>query len=96
MIVQLLFSISALLFMVIFIVTYFSYKNDISSMRSKTYIFMIFIALMLSLIEIIEGIVYVYQINIIFSLIWKLRFITIDIFIFSLFSISYFLYCTLI
>ena len=85
MIVQLLFSISALLFMVIFIVTYFSYKNDISSMRSKTYIFMIFITLMLSLIEIIEGIVYVYQINIIFSLIWKLRFITIDIFIFSLF-----------
>ena len=73
MLTHLLFSISALIIMIIFIITYFSNKKNASSVRSKIYIYMIYTSLALTLVEIIEGITYVYDINIIFSLMWKLH-----------------------
>ena len=73
MLTHLLFSISALIVMIIFIITYFTYKKNTSFVRSKIYVYMIFLSLALTIIEIIEGITYVYNISIIFSLTWKLH-----------------------
>ena len=67
MLTHLLFSISALIFMVTFMITYFSYKNNTNSVRSKVYVSMIYYTLALTLTEIIEGISYVYDINILHS-----------------------------
>ncbi len=73
MLTHLLFSISALIIMLIFIITYFSYKKNASSVRSKIYVYMIYASLALTLVEIIEGITYVYDVSIIFSLMWKIH-----------------------
>ena len=85
MITHLLFSISALIFMIIFIITYFSYKKNISSIRSKIYVCMIIFALSLTIVEIIEGITYVYNSNIVFSLMCKLHSIVTILFVAALF-----------
>lgn len=85
MLTHLLFSISALIFMVTFMITYFSYKNNTNSVRSKVYVSMIYYTLALTLTEIIEGISYVYDINILFSLMWKLHSVFMTVFIVSLF-----------
>ena len=85
MLTHLLFSISALLFLLVFIITYFSYKKSSNSVRSKIYISMIYFALALTLIEIIEGFTYVYNVSIVFSLMWKLHSIIMILFIAALF-----------
>ena len=85
MLTHLLFSISALIFMVTFMITYFSYKNNTNSVRSKVYVSMIYYTLALTLTEIIEGISYVYDIDILFSLMWKLHSVFMTVFIVSLF-----------
>ena len=85
MLTHLLFSISALVFMIILIITYFSYKKNTNSVRSKIYVYMIWFALLLTFVEIIEGITYVYDIEIVFSLMWKLHSIIMILFIAFLF-----------
>ena len=85
MLTHLLFSISALIIMLIFIITYFSYKKNASSVRSKIYVYMIYASLTLTLVEIIEGITYVYDVSIIFSLMWKIHSILMVIIIALLF-----------
>lgn len=85
MLTHLLFSISALLLLLVFIITYFSYKKSSNSVRSKIYISMIYFALALTLIEIIEGFTYVYNVSIVFSLMWKLHSILMILFIAALF-----------
>lgn len=85
MLTHLLFSISALIIMVIFIITYFAYKKKTNSIRSKIYAYMISCALVLTIVEIIEGITYVYNVSIIFSLMWKLHSIIMIIFVALLF-----------
>ena len=64
MLTHLLFSISALVFMINLIITYFSYKKNTNSVRSKIYVYMIWFALFLAIVEIIEGVTYVYNIDI--------------------------------
>ncbi len=85
MLTHLLFSISALIFILIFIITYFTYKKNIGSIRSKLYVCLIFFALSLIVIEILEGITYVYNVSIIFSLMWKLHSIIVILFIATFF-----------
>ena len=85
MLTHLLFSISALIFMIIFIITYFSYKNNTDTARNKIYVSMIYFALALTLTEIIEGVAYVYNFGAIFSLMWKLHSVIMTIFIAALF-----------
>ena len=85
MLTHLLFSISAVLLMIIFIITYFSYKKNSNSVRSKVYVFLLYLSITLPLIEIVEGISYVYNLNILFSLMWKLHSIIIVLFISGLF-----------
>ena len=85
MLTHLLFSISALIVMVVFMITYFSYKKSTNFIRSKIYVYMILFALFLTIIEIVEGIAYIYNISILFSLMWKLHSILIILFISGLF-----------
>ena len=85
MLTHLLFSISALVFMINLIITYFSYKKNTNSVRSKIYVYMIWFALFLAIVEIIEGVTYVYNIDIIFSLMWKLHSIIMILFVALLF-----------
>ena len=85
MLTHLLFSIAALIFMIILIITYFSYKKNTSSVRSKIYVCMIGLALVLTIVEIIEGITYVYNNEIVFSLMWKLHSIIMIAFVATLF-----------
>ena len=85
MLTHLLFSISALVFMINHIITYFSYKKNTNSVRSKIYVYMIWFALFLAIVEIIEGVTYVYNIDIIFSLMWKLHSIIMILFVALLF-----------
>ena len=85
MLTHLLFSLSALLFLIIFIITYFSYKKNSGSIRSKIYVNMIYFTLILTIIEIVLGITYIYDISIIFSLMWKLHSIMLILFIAALF-----------
>ena len=85
MLTHLLFSISALIFILIFIITYFTYKKNTGSIRSKLYVCLIFFALSLIVIEILEGITYVYNVSIIFSLMWKLHSIIVILFIATFF-----------
>ena len=85
MLTHLLFSISALFLTLIFVITYFSYKKRTDSIRSKIYVYMICFTIALTIIEIIEGVTYVYNISIIFSLMWKLHSIVIVLFIAALF-----------
>ena len=85
MLTHLLFSISALFFMIIFMITYFSYKKNTNTVRSKIYVYMISFVLVLTLIEIIEGVAYVYHIGILFSLMWKLHSVILILFVAALF-----------
>ena len=85
MLTHLLFSISALVFMINLIITYFSYKKNTNSVRSKIYVYMIWFALFLAIVEIIEGVTYVYNIEIVFSLMWKLHSIIMVLFVALLF-----------
>ena len=85
MLTHLLFSISALVFMIIFMVTYFSYKKRTNSVRSKIYVYMIYFSLVLAIVEIIEGVAYVYNVSVIFSLMWKLHSIIMILYIAALF-----------
>ena len=89
MLTHLLFSISALILMIIFIITYFSYKKNTSSIRSKIYSYMIYFALILTLIEIIEGVSYVYNLSVVFSLMWKLHSIIMVLFIIVIYIMEY-------
>ena len=93
MLTHLLFSIAALLFMVIFMITYFAYKKNTNSMRTKIYVTMIYFSLALAIVEIIEGITYVYNIGIIFSLMWKMHSIIMILYVAALF---YYLYITIV
>lgn len=91
MLTHLLFSISALIISFIFTIIYFSYKSKNNSVRSKLYTYMLLCVLVLTFIEIFEGFTYVYDLNILFSLMWKLHsiFITLIIaFLFYYFLIS--------
>ena len=85
MLTHLLFSISALVFMINLIITYFSYKKNTNSVRSKIYVYMIWFALFLAIVEIVEGVTYVYNVDIIFSLMWKLHSIIMILFVALLF-----------
>ena len=85
MLTHLLFSISALFFMIIFMITYFSYKKNTNTVRSKIYVYMIYFVLALTLIEIVEGVAYVYQVSVLFSLMWKLHSVIMVLFVASLF-----------
>ncbi len=91
MLTHLLFSISAILFMIIFSITYFSYKKNTNSVRSKIYVYMIRFTFILILTEILEGISYVYNISIIFNLMWKLHSIFMVLFVGAYF---YYLFVT--
>ena len=85
MLTHLLFSIAALIFLIIFMITYFSYKKNTNMVRSQIYVFMIWCALALTLIEIVEGFTYVYNVTLVFSLMWKLHSIVLIVFVASLF-----------
>ncbi len=84
MLSHLLFSISALIFIIIFTATYFSYKNS-HSLRSKEYICMIFLATFLSIIEIVEGVSFAYNFNTLAKILWYVHTIIISLYIAALF-----------
>lgn len=81
MLTHLLFSIAALIIMLIFMITYFSYRKNTNSVRGKVYQYMIYFTLAFTLIEIIEGFTYAYRLASIYSLMWKLHSVLIIIII---------------
>ena len=85
MLTHLLFSISALVFIIIFVITYVSYKKNTGFLRSKIYVYMISFTFALTIVEIIEGIAYVYNSYLIFSLMWKFHSILMVLFVATLF-----------
>ena len=85
MLTYLLFSISALIIMVTFMITYFSYRKKTNKIRSKIYTYMIWFSFILAIVEITEGVSYVQNYSILFTITWKLHPIILTLFIAALY-----------